>query len=299
MPPFVQRPQLDIDHTIDIRDPNTWLALAPALSIGASPAPGFAPFALGAAQAGQLASAVRREGYLQLDSVDWGLPISALAEAITNLHQAGWPPVFGFVYDEFWLVFAKLDRLIAGILDGPYSVLPDFWAWHVDPANDDSGWAPHRDKGRRALFEDGSPKSLTVWLPLTDATPLNGCMYLVPADRDPTYGREDEIELRFRPQDIRALPAAAGSILLWNQAVCHWGARSAPRAVQPRISLSAEFQRSDVPPFNTPLMQPLTLPSFETRLRFIGRQVLRYRHMYALDAELAALAESLSGAEPA
>jgi hypothetical protein len=216
----MQRPQRDIDRTTDIRDPNTWRALAPALApalaIDALLPPGFTPFAIGAAEAQQLASAVRREGYLQLDPVDWGLPISGMAEAIANLHRAGWPAVFGFVYDEFWLAFGKLDRLIAGILDGPYAALPDFWAWHIDPASDDSGWAPHRDKGRHALFEDGSPKSLTVWLPLTDATPLNGCMYLVPADRDPTYGREDEIELRFRPQDIRALPAAAGGILLWN-----------------------------------------------------------------------------------
>ena len=43
------------------------------------------------------------------------------------------------------------------------------------------------DKGRRALFEDGSPKSLTTWIPLSNATALNGCMYIVPALHDPTF----------------------------------------------------------------------------------------------------------------
>jgi hypothetical protein len=94
----------------------------------------------------------------------------------------------------------------------------------------------------------GTPKSLTVWLPLTDATPLNGCVYVVPADRDPTYNTPDEQHLRFELSDIRALPAAAGSLLAWTQGIIHWGARTAPRQVGPRISLSSEFQRRNVAP---------------------------------------------------
>jgi hypothetical protein len=296
MPELARITEIDTD----IARPETWWRLAPGLHIGGNAAwRGFAPFALEPGKAEQLARMVDREGYLQLGPLGSDLPVAGMADAVSALRRAGWPPVFSFVFDEFWLAFGKLDQLIAGVLGGDYAVLPDFWAWHIDPRTDDRGWAPHRDKGRRALFDDGRPKSLTVWLPLTDATPLNGCMYIVPADRDPTYGTESEVELRFQPQDIRALPAAAGSVLLWNQAVVHWGARSAPRTVPPRISLSAEFQRTDVPAFNTPLMRPLELPTFATRLRLIGRQILRYRHMYPLDADLAALAERLSAAEPA
>ena len=231
---------------------------------------------------------LRREGYLRLDPPDGSDLIVGLATAIRSLHAHGIPPVFAFHYDEAWLLMARLRPLIAAILGPDYAMLPEFWAWHVDPATEDSGWPPHRDKGRRALLPDGTPLTLTVWLPLTDATPENGCMYVVPADRDPTYNTPEEAELRFALTDIRALPAVAGSVLAWNQAIIHWGAHAARRDATPRISLSCEFQRRDTAPFAESLLNPTRLPDFSTRQNLIARQLPRYQHMEPLTPVLAA-----------
>jgi ectoine hydroxylase-related dioxygenase (phytanoyl-CoA dioxygenase family) len=167
-------------------------------------------------------------------------------------------------------------------------------AWHVDPARGDSGWAPHRDKGRCSLFADGTPKILNLWLPLTDATPLNGCMYVVPADRDPTYNTAQESSLQFQLSDIRALPARAGSVLGWTQAVIHWGARTAERGGAPRISLGAEFQCADLPPFATPLLDPAVMPVLAVRLDVIAQSILRHTH-HGHDEAAATLARGLLG----
>jgi ectoine hydroxylase-related dioxygenase (phytanoyl-CoA dioxygenase family) len=223
-----------------------------------------------------------------------------MAQGITRLIEAGLHPPFAFMYDEFWLLFVKLDNIFKRLLGPDYRILPDFWAWCVDPKKGEAGWTPHRDKGRIALFEDGKPKSLTVWIPLTEATTLNGCMYLVPADRDPVYGTERE---KLWPENmnyagIRALPAQPGSVFFWNQAILHWGSQTSPRAPGPRISIAFEFQRGDVDPFNKPLMNPMHVPGFEDRLKLIGKQVLQYKHMYPLSPELEALARSFLPPQP-
>lgn len=132
-----------------------------------------------------------------------------------------------------------LDTLLrpenwAEFAPAPHGADPDFWAWYIDPNAAESGWPPHRDKGMRRPRPDGSPKSLTVWLPLIDAIPVKVCMYVVPADRDPTYNSTAEGPLRFALTDIRALPAQAGSILVWTQAIVHWGAHAAHRDAQCR-----------------------------------------------------------------
>lgn len=243
-----------------------------------------------------LQSLMRQEGYFQMPPVDWQLPMDEMASLITRLDGAGIPVPLAFVYDEFWLMFIKLHAVIGGLLGPGYFRLPDFWVWFVDPRRDDAGWKPHRDKNFGTLREDGSPKSLTVWIPLSDATTLNGCMYMVPADRDPTYNTPQQNEWKFAHQDIRALPAQAGSIFMWNQQVLHWGSHGSPRETRPRISAAFEFQAGDVPPYNQPLMAPTSIPNFAARLRLIGKQILQYQHMYPLSAEVKAAAERLSAA---
>jgi hypothetical protein len=234
------------------------------------------------------------EGYVQLDIPlpSWGVPIPGMGEGIAKLVKHDLMPVFAFVYDEFWLAFFRLHHVISNIL-GPFAILPDFWAWHVDPKKSESGWNPHRDKGRNSLFPDGKPKSMTIWITITQATPLNGCMYIVPADRDPTYNTPDEKKLIFKPNDIRALPGEAGTVFCWNQAVHHWGGHASPRAQAPRISMAMEFQRTDVPAFRTPLLNAAQLPSFDSRLLLISRQILQYQHMYPMSAAVKELATAL------
>lgn len=273
-------------------DPAYWHSLAPGLNIdNADLFTDGEPFSFAAADLAAFEADLLKEGYSRFDPPDWGIDIDLLAQAIGALVESGASPVLGFVYDELWVLFARLRAFLGHLIGPDYRQLPDFWIWHVAASDDDAGWVPHRDKGARALDPDGRPKSLTVWIPLTEARPDNGCVYLVPADRDPTYGdAATEDDWQFDLPAVRALPAAPGSVLCWNQAVVHWGARSSVRGPVPRISVAFEFQRGDIPPFNEPLLDPASPLNFNGRLLLIAKQILQYDHMYPLSDEMKSLA---------
>jgi hypothetical protein len=240
------------------------------------------------------ADLIRREGYIHTSGVAWGVDVGLLAQTVRALSAERLAPVFGFVFDEFWLPFFQLAPLYRSLL-GDYRVLPDFWIWNIDPKSAEAGWKPHRDKGYNALLPDRMPKSLTTWIQLSLETPLNSCMYLVPAMLDPTYGTPQDGPGKVDLQSIRALPAASGDLLMWNQAVVHWGSRSSARGTESRVSMAFEFQRSDIAAFNTPLLDPTEVPSFEQRLKLISKQVLQYKHMYGVTPPIEQLARRLTG----
>jgi hypothetical protein len=264
----------------------TWHAFAPRLHIeDAALLRGAAPLAVDPVRLAALREQLLLDGYIQETGLVWSVDLPLMVDTVRMLSRDGLSPVFAFLYDEFWLPYCQLDTLFREIL-GAYAMLPDFWVWNVDPKKGDAGWAPHRDKGGVTLRPDGMPNSITAWIPLTDATPLNSCMYIVPARQDPTYGTNREGEWRFDLPSIRALPAKPGDVLIWNQAVLHWGSKSAPHASETRVSMAIEFQRGDVPPMNPPLIKPATLLPFDLRLKLIAKQVLQYRHMYKVAPDL-------------
>ena len=277
----------------NFKDRNFWLARAPGLHIGDDQvfrnARAFRP---GNEQAADLATRIRDEGYFQI-AHDTGLNLALMADTVRRFSADGIAPVFAFLFDEFWAPFHALDALYGGILGG-YGMLPHFWVWNVDPQKGDAGWNPHRDMGHVSLRPDGTPIAITTWIPLSDANPLNSCMYIVPAHADPVYGTPQDKEWRFDLPSIRALPAQPGDIFVWNQAVLHWGSRSSPRASESRVSMAFEFQRSDAPPLGDPILQPGKVLPFEARLKLIARQLLQYRHMYKLDPEVEKLALELT-----
>ena len=263
-----------------------WRDLAPAMSIDGvernsvtTPRQSF----------DRLTQRMLKDGYLQ-DTDDELSSVSVdLADTISRCVERGLQAVFVWLYDEPWQSFARLQPVIGHFLGADYKMLPDFWAWHVDPRKSESGWAPHVDRiGQNTLAPDGSPLSLTCWIPLTNADPLNSCMYVVPAFLDPFYGRHMERQGGPRPETIRALPAKPGDYLIWNQAVLHWGSPSSEFAESLRMSMAIEFQRGDIAPFNAPLLD--RIPNFEGRLHLLAKQILQYRHMYRFSDELVALA---------
>ena len=202
-----------------------------------------------------------------------------------------WLLPFIFTFCEPWMIQSKLSRVVESLFGDEYCLLPEFWAWHVDPNNEDAGWGPHRDKGRWSLFENGDPISLTVWIPLTDATIDNSCMHVVPANRDSNYfldvWKKEHIDL----QNIVALPVLAGAPLIWNSNIIHWGSNSLARDIPPRISVAFEVQVIKVDPFNKPTMNSKIVPNFESRLKLICKQILQYSHMYPLDPEIESFAK--------
>jgi len=277
-----------------LADPALWRGLAPTLHVGE---PGLAaaaatPMDFDASVLAGLTSDLAREGYFQLPPLDWGVDVARVAAGVSAVVAAGYLPVFAFMYDEPWYMYARLRAVLSRVLDERYKMIPAFWAWHVDGEREPAGWGPHRDLGFRTLLPDRRPKAMTFWLPLSDATPQNGCMYILPADRDPFYGTPRDHETNLDLQNVRALPSAAGGLLAWTQAVFHWGGRARKPLTTPRISISVEFQRGDEAPLYEPLLDPRESLDMTTRLRLILRQVLQYKHMYPLHPDLQAMAEA-------
>jgi hypothetical protein len=200
-----------------------------------------------------------------------------LADAVRRCKTLNISPLSLFLFDEAWQCFYALHRQLKPFL-GDYQILPAFWVWHVDPASTESGWPPHRDKGRHALDANGNPLALTVWIPLSEATPLSSCVYILPKSRDPVYGTAEEQNWRIDYPAIRALPAQPGEFYCWDQAVLHWGSTSSPFAEGPRISMALEFQRSDIPPFVKPVLPALCNPDFKLRLWLVTKLVMEHRH---------------------
>jgi hypothetical protein len=232
-----------------------------------------------------LQASLMEEGYFQTCPILPMAEILSLREGVERIKQAGWFPVFAFVYDEFWVIRRRLSSILSETLGPEYRQLPDFWAWYLDRNSTSHGWKPHRDRPVNAVREDGTPNTLTMWIALTDATPLNGCMYVLPA----SFDRECEVWFKAlieNIQGIRALPAGAGSIIGWKQNLLHWGGRSCEKARHPRISLGFEFQRGDAQPYNDQLLDPIALPTFDQRLSLIGTQILQYLPFINQDGNL-------------
>jgi hypothetical protein len=277
-----------------VRQRQFWTQLVPDLSIGddgllRDAQPWCAPIVDPAGFRAQL----DREGYMQLPQVMEPELRERLSSAVGKLAALGIPPVFCMVFDLFWTPAFRLSRIVEAAFGAGHHILPAFWIWHVDPAKSERGWQPHRDVGHEALFPDRRPKALSAWLALSEATPLNGCMYVVPADRDPSYGTAEDAKHTFALSDVRALPAAAGDVFLWNQALLHWGGQASPRAPSARMSISFEFMREGVEPYSLPIVEFAGIVRFEDRLHLVAAQLLRYRHMYGLPPQLEAVARAL------
>ncbi len=232
------------------------------------------------------------EGYTHFNQA-FNMDLRPYLKLLQKMFDSDIPPVFAFVYDEFWEFQARLQFMVESFLGKDSKLMPTVWIWYVDASKekailkeDDkelatrslySGfYGPHRDKGKRGLNPDGSPKILSFWLPLTEASPLNSCIYLVPANRDPTYNTDEENSWLFKRADIRALPAKPGDILFWNEAVLHWGSRPAPgRDLPPRISIGFEYISKDCLEHCTHF-DINVLPNFKTRLEIIALQFKLY-----------------------
>lgn len=275
----------------DLCGPGYWRAICPGLHVGTLPQQGpTTP----RQTLERLSQRMEKEGYFS--DHDEALIVLApkLAAATQRIVDLGLPSVFLWMYDETWACFQRVRPVLAHLLGDDFRVLPNFWAWHVDPTKGQTGWRPHRDLGSKSLAPDGSPLSLTCWIPITEATPMNSCMYIVPADLDPHYRDPDSVKHNdAEGHAVRALPAKPGEYFIWNQAVLHWGSRSSPFAESPRISAALEFQRGDAPPFATPFVEGEMFPQFGQRLRLVARQILHYQHLYGTFPKLLEFAQFL------
>lgn len=278
-------------------DPRYWTQLAPQLSVGG------AVQVRAPAVAADTLDAVRRhfaaEGYFQTPPMLDAAELARLNDAIDAVNGAGWPPVFAWVYDEFWALARLPDvaALLASQIGAGYSQIPHIWT-HVVPATVGSaGWVPH--------FDGPSRGRASIWIALTDATLANGCMHVVSrrrlsgafASQPLETGRVPLADALRALHGVRALPAPPGSVLGWTFDVLHWGG-ACVSAGTARRAISLEFIAAGEPPNadEAPLL-PLTgaLPALADRLRMIATAVMLYQKFEPGLIRYRAVAERLRG----
>jgi hypothetical protein len=244
------------------------------------------------------------DGYFQLDPLLPGATVRRMRRGIEILKKADWPPIFAFVYDEFWQVMRvpSLVQLLSAVLGDGYRHIPHGWLFYIPARPGAAGWPPHTD-GPGPDRPDYRNR-LSVWIPLSDATLDNGCMYVIPRRRieariealgmrQPGYTGPD---VRALLQASRALPARAGSILGWNFDLIHWGSVCGD-ARAPRVSISVEIIGGDAQPNadELPLLDPKTvLPTLAQRLDMIARAIRDYQRFEPLMVRYHDLAQRLA-----
>ena len=220
-----------------------------------------------------------KDGYFQLPAIISPAVIGKMRSAVESVRKANWPVVFSFVYDEFWTVVRTplVARFLSDHLGPGYRQTAPIWTYRVDPQTRSSGWPPHAD-GRQN-------RRLTVWIPLTEATIGNGCMYVIPQSCIPpelperymdwtSVSRQD---LGILLHHVSPLPAAPGAVLGWNHGVIHWGGQAMDQSAGPRISIAVEFLGEGEKPLASELpVFDSKLPDLPVRLCLIGRAMLDY-----------------------
>lgn len=265
----------------------TWQQLNPELTISDNimePAGSFENMA--AFDEAALSERFWQEGYFLLHDVLPEKELLLLRRAIENIVEHGLPAAMIYLYDEAWRVFMRLRPLLRHFLGDRIALLPHFWAWHVDPGKDGRGWPPHRDYEGESVIGDDLIISLSLWVPLGDATPENGCMYVLPRNFELEYEKPVTEPSEVRLQDARALPAKTGAVMGWRQDVYHWGSRSSAFAAKARVSLSLEFQNVAFDPLADFLLDLETPPGFGDRLSLIVGQFAKYRHMQDIPEDI-------------
>jgi hypothetical protein len=169
-------PSTEVDALLNkATDSDYWRHFCPTLSVGTSSWREVREECpLDSSEIAQLVEKLGTEGYFRTKAI---LPIPLIHKmraCVEQLRSQSWPPVFAFVFDEFWAILrtASLERLVSAFLGEGYKQTSALWTYYVSARKGSTGWAPHVD--------GSGDQRLSVWIPLTDATLDNGCIYVIP-----------------------------------------------------------------------------------------------------------------------
>ena len=78
---------------------------------------------------------------------------------VDQLHEAHVPPVFCFMFDEFWYALLRLNRAVELLLGTDFRRLSNMWAWRVESGSErgccgmERDWSTHH--GRNGSSTEG------------------------------------------------------------------------------------------------------------------------------------------------
>jgi ectoine hydroxylase-related dioxygenase (phytanoyl-CoA dioxygenase family) len=246
------------------------LTLSPQLNLAANDHPAFSE----PAKAGFYDN-ICREGYATTDIVIDVESRNRMVRGIDEILSRNFSAIWALMYDEFWDMYARFAPIARYILGEHYLHVTGNYAFVIDNSDQAAGWGAHRDLPHaNSLRPDGSPEIMSFWVALTDATPLNSCLYCVPASRDPNYPdnlRSLEIP---KVEDIECMPVRAGQAVGLNHSLLHWGSRSSRRGQDRRISVVFDLQRGDCDAYHYSLIDIRKPLSFEQRAAYVAHNVL-------------------------
>jgi len=260
------------------------------------------------------------DGYVLADNILCGSDahqlnlIQKLREGITVLHKDhSIPATFILLFDQTWEL-AQLAKRSLGECTHTKNVFNfDVLAWYIDPSENVAGFSPHRDRqpedAPSSFHKCQQAKYVTMWTALSEATPENSCLYVIPKQFDPGYTLGDDALVdehvdnteggdplsraltgKEAYQHIRALPRKAGESVLFTHRIMHWGSRGNPHSHQkePRIAISfvcsdPEFEKSYV---DTKYFEGDSFPPFRIRLLLVCAQLLIYYQRFDLPKDV-------------
>ena len=243
-------------------DPDAWKAICPGLSISATATNyagdiGGENTDLGDTKIQRKYKRKKekliRDGYaLVNDSFD----VRLVREGIEALHKQDLPATFILLFNESWHLACQSKRVLEKATHERNIFNYDLLAWYISPGS--PGFSPHRDRqpdDPPSTFhsDDHEAKFVTNWIALSDATPENSCLYVIPKPYDPGYTTGDIDNVaddkdssgdgcgdrvtdplhRALPskesfQHIRSLPRKAGQSILFTHRIIHWGSQGDP-----------------------------------------------------------------------
>lgn len=255
-----------------------WRKACPGLRLSDLYRPPPPPTDLSEAELEGLARDLGQEGYFITREL---VQASARAELLGLVDQVvaqGLNPTWAMIFDSFWDTFARLGSLLDHLLGEDYRYVTGDYVFIVENTDQAAGWGKHRDlQFRRSMSRNGHPLIMSFWVALTDATPLNSCLYALPFSRDPNY--PDNIKELAVPhvEDVQCMAVQAGQVIGLSHALLHWGSRSSSRGKTRRVSFVFDAQRGDFDCFHEVLLDPKQPLSFEQRAAYVAHVVLWLR----------------------
>jgi ectoine hydroxylase-related dioxygenase (phytanoyl-CoA dioxygenase family) len=221
---------------------------------------------------------ISTEGYAITHCIVGEPERSAMVRGIDEIRARNFSPIWALMYDEFWEMYAQFSSIAGHVLGENYRHVTGNYAFVVENSDSAAGWGVHRDMPyASSLRDDGSPKIMSFWVALTDATPLNSCLYCVPASRDVNYPDNlASVEIP-RVEDIECMAIRAGHAIGLNHSLLHWGSRSSRRGSDRRISVVFDLQRGDCERYHHATIDVRDPLSFEQRAAYVAHNVLWLR----------------------